>query len=202
MEYTRAQTPIELHVLEIPENREEWLNLSKIACDWQGSAKQKIEKRKETKTDSTQFRAAMNIADTITQEITSKLFPAPEEETSDETWDSIFVCYAREQKNIEGIALFSKKTGYLKAIISNPANLKHPLNDASQKISGVGTAIIRKLAGECVAINAPLTLNAYKTAIPFYQRLGFEEVLPGNCIVPPMKLPLANCIAMSFNYPF
>ncbi len=73
---------------------------------------------------------------------------------------------------IQAVAAYSKDNSNICYLVSNPRNVKDPVN--INPIAGGGTSIIAYLAQESLLQGTDLTLDAMPRSIPFYKRLQFE----------------------------
>ncbi|MFI5343098.1 MAG: hypothetical protein ACHQUC_02635 [Chlamydiales bacterium] len=98
----------------------------------------------------------------------------------------IYVC-VDEQGNIQGLSMVERKHEpfrsiedpylYVRIILTNPNNIRSPVNTNTQRVEGAGTIIIYTLAQATLGIERGLYLNSIRDAIGFYQnKLNFCEL--------------------------
>ncbi len=88
---------------------------------------------------------------------------------------SLFVC-RDVHATIQGVSIFSKQECFLNCIASNPENLPHLIN--TQRVHGIGTAMIRHFAQIAKEKNQSIFLFSIPIAETFYIKLGFEHIYP------------------------
>jgi hypothetical protein len=118
-------------------------------------------------------------------------------DTYKSVFTQIFVCRDAD-RNPQSIALtnhLSGPTGCLKIahLATNPNNIRSPINPKHKSVQGAATAIIVHLAKQCFEKKITwkdkskhpniqgIYLESTESAIPFYEKLGFEIFLNIKC---------------------
>jgi len=86
-------------------------------------------------------------------------------------WDSVLVSY--ENKKYQAIALYNSRNNRLAYLITNIDNLSL---DTNKNLTHGSASLINHLIELSKEVRRDLTLSSTKTAIPFYEKLGFKRI--------------------------
>lgn len=150
----------------------DYTTVAKIAREWDVIAK----KKGRVTSESGIFDDCCNIS-----KLVSQCLEHPQE--SDWLFDTAFVC-EDEKKHIQAVALIDEcgtcclqsDEAYVKLvhIVTHPHNIRSSVNrDEYERVEGSGTALIKAIAQQTMR---GIYLESISSAIPFYQKLGFEKV--------------------------
>lgn len=145
--------------------------------NWRKEAKRRFEQATK-KTDSARYESAREASNAFIRDFSSP---------KDFNERFYLVCYDAN-KQMQGCMLLSpaylegpvyEKMPYLviDPLMTNPSNIPSSLIQTAQRISGVGSSLIKKAEEICRSESADgLILHPDPSSIEFYRHMGFEEI--------------------------
>lgn len=153
-----------LSVRKVPSGEYDALKI--VVCTWKKTVEEKVAACRDLKLNGPIFENSLFILNRIENTLNSRSIA------------KVVLCEDRES-SCEAIGVYLKEKDLieLSSLATNPKNIKHQLNDLTQRVSGAPTCIIKQLALHYLKDSCSLLVDSLKCSRPFYDLQGFEGVV-------------------------